>query len=150
MSRSGYLSRRRDRAITLNALAQAHEPLPDFPALCPAAVTLALPSMAPAPVFPSPVVPMAPTSEALDNETPVLALCPMVLPMAFSLFVPDDSVHRWLTSALSLVPAPVPDETPGISVVTAPKARKPKTTGKQTTTAKNLHKRLPKTAAAAL
>ncbi len=83
-------------AIALSAFAQAHEPLPDFPALCPAAVPLALPSM---------VLPMAPAPEALDNETPVLALCPAVVPITFSHFLqPDHSVRRWLTAGDRSIP----------------------------------------------
>lgn len=46
---------------------------------------------------------MVSVPEGLDDADPVLALCPSVLPMAFSSFVPDDSVHRWLTAALPLV-----------------------------------------------
>jgi hypothetical protein len=44
------------KAIALNAFALADEPLPAFPALCPAAISLAMPSMATAPVFLFPVV----------------------------------------------------------------------------------------------
>jgi hypothetical protein len=72
------------QVIALHTFAHIHEPLPEFSALCPAAVTLALPSTAPAPVFPSPVVQWVSMPEALDDKTPVLALCPSVVPMPFS------------------------------------------------------------------
>ena len=84
-------------AIALDAFAHAHEPLPELLALCPAAVPLALPSV---------VLPMAHASEALDDVAPVLRLFPAVVPMAFSSFVPDDSVQRWLSDALPLALAP--------------------------------------------
>lgn len=61
--------------------AHAHEPLPDFLVLPAAALSLALPSMAPAPIFPFPVVPWGSVPEALDDADPILALCPAVLPM---------------------------------------------------------------------
>ena len=92
--------------------------------------------MAPAPVFPYPVVQWGSVPEALNDMAPVLTLCPSVVPIAFSSFVPDDSVQRWLTSALPLVLAP--NETamlqpvPVNSVVTAAKSRKLKTTGRKT------------------
>lgn len=112
------------QAITLSAFAQAHEPLPELPALPPAPVALALPSMATAPVFPSPVVQWGSVPEALDDAAPVLALClsvlalcPSVLPMAFSQVLdPDHTIHHWLTAALPLLLAPVPDETLAIPV----------------------------------
>ena len=97
MSMSVYLSRRWDAAISWAAISHIHEPLPEFPALGPAPVPLALPSMASALV-----VQWGSTPEALDDVVPVLALCPSVLPMLFSSFVPDDAVHRWLASALPL------------------------------------------------
>ncbi len=138
-------------AIALNAFAQAHAPLPEFPALSPAAVPLALPSM---------VLPMAPTPEALDDVAPVLALCPAVLPMAFSQFLqPDHSVRSWLTSALPLAIAPwvteaqaVPVVAPVVQSVTeaAPvvkKSRKPKTT-EETTQDKTPRKRSSRTTTA--
>jgi hypothetical protein len=87
------------------AFAHAHEPLPEFPALCSAPVPLALPSMAP-PDFPSPVVQLVSVPEALDDMAPVLTLCPTLEPIAFSSFVPDHSVRRWLTSAMPLVATP--------------------------------------------
>jgi hypothetical protein len=49
--------------FALDAFAQAHAPLLEFPALYPVAVPLALPSM---------VLSMAPTTEALDDVAPVL------------------------------------------------------------------------------
>ena len=95
------------QAIALDAFAKAHEPLPEFPALCPAAVPLALPSMAPAPVFPSPVVQWVSVPEALNDVAPVLALCPSVVPLELTEFLnPDHSVRSWLISALPLVIAP--------------------------------------------
>jgi hypothetical protein len=51
-------------AIALHAFAQSHEPLPEFPTLCPSAIPLALTSM---------VMPMVPNSEDLDDTTPVMA-----------------------------------------------------------------------------
>lgn len=93
-------------AIALSAFAHAHEPLPNFPALCPAAVPLALPSML-LPMAPDPVMPMASTAEDLDDVAPVIMLYPSVVPEALSTFIqPDDSVRRWLTAALPLVLAP--------------------------------------------
>ncbi len=84
-------------AIALNAFAKAHVPLPEFPALCPATVPLALPSMTTAPVFPSPVVQWVSVPEALYDTAPVLTLCPSVVPRTFShVLDPDHSVHRWL------------------------------------------------------
>jgi hypothetical protein len=77
--------------IALNAFAQSHE---------------SLPSMAHAPVFPSPVVQWVSVPEALDDLAMILALCSAVVPMSFSSFVTDDSVQRWLTAALPLVLAP--------------------------------------------
>jgi hypothetical protein len=63
--------------------------------------------MATALIFPSPVVQWVSAPEALDDMAAVLALCPSVLPMAFSQFLDhDDSVRHWLTSALPLVLAP--------------------------------------------
>jgi hypothetical protein len=103
-------------AIALDAFAHAHAPLPELLALCPAAVPLSLPSMATAPVFPSPVLPMALTPEALDDAAPVLTLYPAVLPMTFSSFVLDDSLQRWLTAALPLVLAPWVTEAEAVPV----------------------------------
>ena len=60
------MRRQADDGRSLSNFAHAHEPLPEFPVLCPAAVTLALTSMTP---------------KALDDAAPVLALCPSVLPM---------------------------------------------------------------------
>lgn len=74
-----YMDRDAD-LIALSAFAQAHAPLPEFPALPPAAVPLVLPSM---------LLPMAPAPEALDDVPPVLALYPVVGPIAFNSFVPD-------------------------------------------------------------
>jgi hypothetical protein len=131
------------QAIALHSFAQAHATLPEFPALCPAAVPLALPSIAPASVFPSPVVQWVSVSEALDDVAPVLTLSAAVLPMAFSSFTPDDSVRRWLSGALPLALAPFfaeaeaapvnPATLPVVAEVTedAPvveKTRKPKAT----------------------
>jgi hypothetical protein len=130
-------------AIALDAFVHAHAPLPKFPALCPAAVPLARPSMAMAPVFPSPVVPMA-LSQFLD---------------------PDHCVQRWLTSALPLVLAPGVTEaltvpvSPAVDPVlvevteAAPvlkKARQStKATGTKKAADKTPRKRSPKTTAAA-
>jgi hypothetical protein len=87
--------------------AKTHAPLPDFPALAPAAVPLALTSMAPAPVFPSPVVQWVSVPEALNDMAPVLTLCPSVMPMPFSSFLAhNDSIQSWLTAALPLAIAP--------------------------------------------
>jgi hypothetical protein len=150
------------QAIALNAFAQAHAPLPEFLALAPAAVPLALPLMAPAPVFPSPVVQWFSVPEALNDMAPALTLCPSVVPMVFSSFVPDDLVQRWLTSALPLVLAPWVTEALAVPVspVLAPvlaevteaapvvkKTRKPKNT-EETAQDKTPRKRSPKKAAA--
>jgi hypothetical protein len=98
-------------AIALDAFAHAHEPLPNFPALCPAAVPLALPSM---------LLPMAPAPEALgmtDDAAQVLTLYPAVVPMAFGQFLAhDDSIRSWLTSALPLVLAPWVTEAEAVPV----------------------------------
>jgi hypothetical protein len=119
--------------------------------------------MATVPVFPSPVVPWVSVPEALDDVAPVLALCPTVVPMAFSSFVSDHSVQRWLTLALPLVLAPWVAEaeavpvSPAVAPVVAEvseaapmvkKARKPKSTEK-TAQDKTPRKRSPKTTAAA-
>ncbi len=145
------------QAIALDAFAKAHEPLPEFPALCPAPVALALPSTAPAPVFPSPVVQWVSVPEALNDTAPMLALCPTVVPMVFSSFVSDHSVQRWLTSALPLVLASWVTESLAIPVspAVAPvvkKARKSKATDTKTEkplTDKTPRKRSPKTTTAA-
>lgn len=139
-------------AIALDAFAQGHEPLPEFPALPPAPVALVLPSMVTAPVFP-PVVPMVSVPEVLDDADPVLALCPSVLPMVFNqLLDPDQSVRRWLASALPLVPsltlvdAPVVadvEDLPVVPVVLVPKSRRAKAGG--TDEVKIPRKRSPKT-----
>ena len=55
--------------------------------------------------------------------------------MAFSSFVPNDSLHHWLTAALPLVVAP--DETPvmrpiPVPMMAAAQSRKLKTTGGKT------------------
>lgn len=73
-----------------HAFTNAHEPLPAFPALCPAAISLAMPSMATALVFPSPMVHWVSVPEALDDKAPVLALYPPVEPITFSSFVTED------------------------------------------------------------
>jgi hypothetical protein len=151
------------RAIALHSFAQANAPLPEFPALCPAAVTLALPSMTPAPVFPSPVVQWLPTPEVLDDAAPVLALCPAVVPMAFSQFLAHDhSVRSWLDSALPLMLAPwvIEPEAVPVSLAVLPvvpsvtkaapvvkRTRKPKNT-EETAQDKKPRKRSPKTATA--
>jgi hypothetical protein len=142
-------------AIALHSFAQSHEPLPEFPALLPAAVPLALPSME---------LPMAPTPEALDDIAPVLALYPAVVPMPLGLYSdPDQSVHHWLASALPLVLAPwvteaeacsgcpailpvVPSVTEAAPVVK--KTRKSKAT-EETAQDKTPRKRSPRTAATA-
>jgi hypothetical protein len=124
------------QAITLSCFAQAHEPLPEFPALAPAAVPLAL-------------LPMAPNPEAPVDIAPGLTLYPMVVPMAFSLFVPDDSVRRWLAAALPLVLPPVVQEAP--VVVSGKTPRKTRTTAHKTDAPKPPRQRSykPKTATAA-
>ena len=149
------------QAIALDAFAHIHEPLPDFPALCPAAATLALPSIAPAPVFPSPVVQWVSVPEALDDAAPMLTLCPSVVPMDLTQFLnPDHSVRSWLTIALPLALAPWVTEalTVPISPAVAPvvteaapvvkKARKPKNT-EETAQDKTPRRRSPKTTTAA-
>jgi hypothetical protein len=133
-------------AIALDAFAQAHAPLPEFPALPPAAVQLALPSM---------MLPMAPVPETLaitSNIAPVLALCSTVLPMPFSSFVPDDSGQRWLTSAQPLVVAPWVAEAVPVSPAVIPVVQKirqsTKATGTKKAPDKTPRKRSPKTATA--
>jgi hypothetical protein len=89
------------QAIALGAFAQVHKPLPEFPALAPAAVPLALPSR---------VGLLIPIASALgldlvvnDGTAPALALCPAMVPMSLrSSIKPDDSVRRWLAAALPL------------------------------------------------
>jgi hypothetical protein len=125
-------------AIALHSFAQAHAPLPELLALCPAAVPLALPSALP--------MASAPDLTADDDVDRVILIYPTVVPNAFSQFLtPGDSIQQWLTSALPLVVAPVPDKT---SVVTAPQQDKPKTTGKPTAAAKTPRKRSTKKTAA--
>jgi hypothetical protein len=126
------------QAIALDAFAHAHEPLLEFPALCPAAVPLALPSILPsmahAPIFPSPVVQWVSMPEALDDKTPVLTLCPSVVPMPFSSFLAhNDSIHNWLTSALPLVLAPFFAEAEAVPVspVVAPVVTKGRSGGEK-------------------
>ncbi|MCG9890839.1 MAG: hypothetical protein MH252_07175 [Thermosynechococcaceae cyanobacterium MS004] len=80
------MRRQADEGRSLSTLAHAHESLPEFPTLCPDAVPLALTSMA---------------SKALDDAARVLALCPSVLPMAFSqVLEPDRSIPSSLIDAL--------------------------------------------------
>ena len=143
-------------AIALDAFAQAHAPLPEFLALCPVAVPLALPSMAPAPVFPSPVVQWVSVPEALNDTAPMLALCPTVVPMAFSQFLkPDHSIRGWLTSALPLVLAPGASESltvpvsPAVDPVVQKVRKSAKASGDKETPNKTPRKRSPKTTAAA-
>jgi hypothetical protein len=118
--------------------------------------------MAPAPVFPYPVVQWVSASEALNDTAPALTLCPSVVPMAFSQFLAhDDSVRSWLTAALLLVLAPWVAEAQAIPVSPAgdpvlvevteaapvvKKTRKPKATEK-TAQDKTPRKRSPKTKA---
>jgi hypothetical protein len=138
------------QAIALHAFAHAHEPLPEFPALPPAPVALALPSMAPAPVFPSPVVRWGSVPEVLDDADPVLALCPARVPMALrSSINPDHSVRRWLAAALPLVVAPVAEDAPVKTLGKTP--RKTRNTTNKTDATKSPRKRShkAKTAAAA-
>jgi hypothetical protein len=72
------------------AIALANEPLTEFPALCPTAIPLAMPLMATAPVFLSPVVQWVSGPEVLDDKALVLALYPPVEPMTLSSFVLKD------------------------------------------------------------
>jgi hypothetical protein len=150
------------QAIALSAFAHAHKQLPEFPALPAAALPLALPSMALAPIFPSLVVQWVSTPEALGDAAPILALCPAVVPMDLTQFLnPDHSVRSWLTIALPLALAPffaqaVPVNPPILRVVAevseaAPvvkRTRKPKVTG-ETAQDKTPRKRSPKTPTAA-
>lgn len=157
------MARDRDtHAIALGAAADANEPLPEFPALPPAALPLNLPSV---PSMSSLLLPMPTAADGLDDIAPVLALCPSVLPMAFSQVLdPDDSVHRWLTSTLPLVLAPWVNEALAVPVspVVIPvvaeaapvvqKSRKSKATDtktEKTLTDKTPRKRSPKTPTAA-
>jgi hypothetical protein len=121
------------QAIALSCFAQAHEPLPEFPALAPAAGPLAL-------------LPMASNPEAPDDIALGLTLYPMVMPMAFSLFVPDDSVRRWLAAALPLVLPPVVQDAP--VVVSGKTPRKTRTTTNKTDATRSPRKRSQKKATA--
>jgi hypothetical protein len=78
---------------------------------------------------------MASASEAPDDVTPMLTLCPATLPLALSQFLnPNHSIQKWLIAALPLVMPPMPNETPVVqvipvtSVVTAPLSHKLKAT----------------------
>jgi hypothetical protein len=118
--------------------------------------------MATAPVFPAPVVQWVSVPEILDDKAPVLTLSAAVVPIAFSLFIPDDSVQRWLTAALPLVLAPWVNEAEDVPVAViipvvpsfnegAPvvqKSRKSKTT-KVTAQDKTPRRQSPRTATAA-
>jgi hypothetical protein len=104
---------------------------------------------------PAPVVQWGSTPEALDDVVQVLALCPSVLPMLFSSFVPDDAVQRWLDSALPLaialgvsetLTAPVSPAGLPVLAQAAPVGKKTRRSAKATD--KNPRRRSPKTAAA--
>jgi hypothetical protein len=108
-------------AITLSAFAQTREPLPpEFLALAPAAVPLALPSM-------------------------VGLLMPMSLRSSIN---SNNSVRRWLAAALPLVVAPVAEDAPVVTSGKTP--RKTRNMTNKTDTTKSLRKRSHKEAAAAL
>jgi hypothetical protein len=140
--------------IALHSFAHAHAPLPEFLALAPAPVPLALPSMAPAPVFPYPVVQWGSVAEVLDDTAPVLALCPSVLAMPFSVFIPDVSVHHWLSATLPLVAAPGASESliipvsPVVTPVATKTRQSTKTSANRKATDKTPPKRATETAAA--
>jgi hypothetical protein len=126
------------QAIALSAFAQAHEPLPEFPALTPAAVPLALPSVV------GLLLPMA-SAPGLDlvvsdGAAPVLALCPTRMPMSLrSSINPDDSVRRWLAAALPLVMPLVVEAAPVVVLDKTP--RKAKATAHKTDAAKTPRQR---------
>jgi hypothetical protein len=141
-------------AIALSAFAQAHDPLPEFPALSPATVPLAL--LFALPMDPAPDIA---TDEEVDR---VIIIYPTVVPNAFSQFLtPGDSVRRWLTAALPLVPsltlveAPVTEAVPvlpsvaeaaTVTTTPAPQPRKAKdNVAGKTDAAKTPRKRSPKT-----
>jgi hypothetical protein len=123
------------QAIALGAFAQAHEPLPEFPALCPAAVPLALsPIMLSIAPLPTMMLPIPPAPEVLGIASDVASaqvLCPAVVPSKFGQFLqPDHSIRSWLTSALPLVLAKMADVPVG-QVVTSAQPRKAKTPRKR-------------------
>jgi hypothetical protein len=66
------------QAIAFGAFAQAHEPLPELPALAPAAVPLALPSLG------ASLLPIAPGLDLVASDTTVsaLTLCSAGVPMS--------------------------------------------------------------------
>jgi hypothetical protein len=90
------------QAIALSAFAQAHEPLPEFPALAPAAIPLALPALG-ASLLP---ITSAPGLDLVVSDTtvPTLALCPASVPMSLRWSMHSaDSVRRWLGEHLKVV-----------------------------------------------
>jgi hypothetical protein len=111
------------QAITLSAFAQAHEPLPEFPAQAPATVPLALLSGVGLllPIDSAPGLDLV----VSDGSAPVLALCSARVPMFLrSSINPDDSVRRWLAAALPLVLPSVVDVTPVVISGKAPRKAK--------------------------
>ena len=91
------------QAIALVAFAHIHEPLPELPALPPAPVALALPSMASAVPMP-----LAPGLGLLAGSVASgMALCSAPVAMTFGIYSdPNHAVQSWLTYALPLVLAP--------------------------------------------
>jgi hypothetical protein len=144
--------------------AQAHEPLPELPALAPAAIPLALPALGASLLPIAPALGLGLDLGVSDTTVPALALC-LAMPMSpRSSIYPDDSVRRWVAAALPLVlpsiveAAMVSDVGSVVPVVpsvteAAPVVKKScqstnKTTDIKTATAKAPRKRSQRTAAA--
>jgi hypothetical protein len=124
--------------IALFAFAQAHEPLPEFPALAPAAGSLAMPSMMDLlmPIASAPGLDLV----VNDGTDQALALCPAMMPMSLrSSINSNNSVRRWLAAALPLVLPPVVEDAPVI--VSGKTPRKTKTTTHKTDAPKTPRKR---------
>jgi hypothetical protein len=114
----------------------AREPLPEFSALAPAAVPLALPSMVGLLIASAPGLDLV----VSDGAASVLALCPARVSMSLrSSINPDESVRRWLAAALSLVLPCVVEATPVVVLNKTP--RKAKATAHKTDAAKTPGKR---------
>jgi hypothetical protein len=89
------------QAIALSYFAQAHEPWPEFPALAPAAVPLALLSGVGLllPIASAPGLGLV----VSNGAAPVLALCPARVSMSLRSWIsPDHSVRRWLAAGWPL------------------------------------------------
>jgi hypothetical protein len=130
------------QAIALSAFAQAHEPLPEFLALAPAAVPLALLSGVGLllPIASAPGLGLV----VSNGAAPVMVLCPARVSMSLrSSISPDHSVRRWLAAALPLAMPLVVEAAP--VVVSDKTPRKTKATAHKTDAAKKPRKRSHKT-----